>query len=326
MNDSKKCVFGSTYIIVPCFNEELNIKSFYQTVRDSVKDADCYLKSGFKFIFIDDGSKDNSLEVMRSLHGLDSSVHYVSFSRNFGKESGLLAGIRKALSLSDSDDDLFVVMDVDLQDPPSLLQQMLEILYSDTNIDIVATYREDRIGESRFRSFFAHCFYKFINKISEVEMKDGARDFRLMRKKVVEAISELGETQRFSKGIFMWVGFNTTWLAYHNVQRIYGSSKWHFTSLLKYAFEGIIAFTVVPLEVISGIGLIVFLLSIIAFLFLFIRALVFGDPVSGWPSLACLITLLSGVQLLSLGVIGLYLSKAYLEVKRRPAYFVSEEA
>lgn len=307
-------------IVVPCYNEQDSIQPFLQAtcpVLDGLASFD-----GWRIVFVNDGSADATLTQMRNAHAADPRVAYVSFSRNFGKEAGLLAGMEKSLALGASH---VVVMDVDLQDPPSLLPQMIERMET-TGCDIVATYRTTRAGEPPIRSWFARRFYALMGRFSDVEMRDGARDYRIMTRRVVEAIASMPENQRFSKGLFAWVGYHTEWIGYENIERTTGETHWSFFSLFGYALDGIIAFSVAPLIFISLLGLTVFALAMLFLVFIFIRALLFGDPVAGWPSLVCIVTLLSGLQLLSMGVLGLYLSKVYSEVKRRPVYLVAEES
>lgn len=307
-------------IVVPCYNEQDSIQPFLQAtcpVLDGLASFD-----DWRIVFVNDGSADATLTQMRNAHAADPRVAYVSFSRNFGKEAGLLAGMEKSLALGASH---VVVMDVDLQDPPSLLPQMIERMET-TGCDIVATYRTTRAGEPPIRSWFARRFYALMGRFSDVEMRDGARDYRIMTRRVVEAIASMPENQRFSKGLFAWVGYHTEWIGYENIERTTGETHWSFFSLFGYALDGIIAFSVAPLIFISLLGLTVFALAMLFLVFIFIRALLFGDPVAGWPSLVCIVTLLSGLQLLSMGVLGLYLSKVYSEVKRRPVYLVAEES
>lgn len=307
-------------IVVPCYNEQETIEAFLLATTPVLNSLSSF--DDWRIVLVDDGSRDDTLEVMRRAHAQDQRVAYVSFSRNFGKEAGILAGMEKALDLGASH---VVVMDVDLQDPPSLLPQMVERMEA-TGCDIVATYRTTRAGEPPIRSWFARRFYTLMGRFSDVEMRDGARDYRIMTRRVTEAIVGMPETQRFSKGLFAWVGFKTEWIGYENIERTAGDTHWSFFSLFGYALDGIIAFSVAPLTFISLLGLAFFVLSMLFLLFIFVRALLFGDPVAGWPSLVCIITLLSGLQLLSMGVLGLYLSKVYSEVKRRPMYLVAEQS
>lgn len=301
-------------IIVPCYNEEEAMPIFYEEI---VKVAKEMKKVDFEFIFVNDGSKDRTLEVARSLHEKDDRVRYVSFSRNFGKEAGMLAGLEASRG------DYVAIMDVDLQDPPYLLKEMYEILKND-NYDCVATRRVSRKGEPPIRSFFARCYYKLINKISKTEIVDGARDFRLMTRQMVNSVLELKEYNRFSKGIFSWVGYKTKWLEYKNVERVAGTTKWSFWKLFLYSLESIVAFSTVPLSIAAVMGILFCLIAFIMIIVIIIKTLTVGDPVAGWPSLVCIIFFVSGVQLFCLGVIGQYLAKTYLEVKNRPIYIVKE--
>lgn len=297
-------------IVVPCFNEEETILEFY-------KEISLLNLTNFELIFINDGSRDNTLNVIKSLVEKDEKVKYLSFSRNFGKEAALYAGLQH------SSGDYVVVMDVDLQDPPSLLPEMLHII-SSTDYDCVATRRVSRKGEPKIRSFFARLFYKIMNKISKIELVDGARDYRLMTRQMVDAILELNEYNRFSKGIFNWVGFNTKWLEYENIERVSGETSWSFWSLFKYSIEGIVAFTTVPLSISTFFGILFSIIAFLMIIFIVIRVLLYGDAVQGWPSLICVILLLGGVQLFSIGILGKYLEKTYLESKNRPIYVIKE--
>lgn len=312
---------GKLCIVVPCHNEEQSLPALFERMDLVEPMLSGWVEGAVEFVLVDDGSTDGTLAALRGLHAKRPSVHYVSFSRNFGKEAGLAAGLRKAMEL---DPGFVAVMDADLQDPPELLAQMFSKL--EEGFDVAAAYRTTRAGEPPVRSWFAERFYDVINRISDVEMKSGARDFRLMTARTVRAILSLPETSRFSKGIFSWVGFRTAWIAYENVEREHGSSSWSFFSLARYALDGIIAFSTVPLELISIFGLLVCLVALAFLVFVLVRALLFGDPVAGWPSLMCVILLLGGAILFGLGIVGLYLSKVYSEVKRRPLYVVAEEA
>ena len=301
-------------IVVPCYNEEESLPLFYQAIlemKSSLPEVD------FEFIFVNDGSKDNTLKIMRSLAQQDANVHYVSFSRNFGKEAALLAGLAHAQG------DYVAVMDADLQDPPALLPEMYETLQTKM-YDCVATRRVTRAGEPPIRSFFARMFYKLINKISKTEIVDGARDFRLMTRQMVNAILSVQEYNRFSKGIFGWVGFRTKWLEYKNIERAAGQTKWSFWKLFVYSLDGITAFSTVPLSVAAVMGMLFCFLAFAMLIFVFVRALIWGDPVGGWPSLVCIILFVGGIQLFCTGILGQYLSKTYLEVKRRPQYIIQE--
>lgn len=312
---------GSLCVVVPCHNEEESLPALFERM-DSVEPTLAEWAEGpVLYALVDDGSSDRTLEILRELHDRRPEVHYVSFSRNFGKEAGLAAGLRKAYDLGA---DFVAVMDADLQDPPELLAQMFSSISG--GCDVAAAYRTSREGEPPIRSWFANRFYDVINRISDVEMKSGARDFRLMTRRAVHAILSLPESSRFSKGIFSWVGFETAWIPYENVEREHGSSSWSFFSLAHYALDGIVAFSTVPLELISILGLLVCLVAMLFLVFVLVRALAFGDPVAGWPSLMCVILLLGGAILFGVGIVGLYLSKVYAEVKRRPLYVVREEA
>ena len=301
--------------IVPCFNEEEVIPIYYREMQKVRKQEEG--KIDFEIIFIDDGSKDKTLEVIKKLNEQDDSVHYVSFSRNFGKEAALYAGLEHAKG------EYVVTMDVDLQDPPYLIPEMIRCI-EEEGYDSVATRRVTRKGEPPIRSFFARRFYSLINKISDADIVDGARDFRMMKRSMVEAILSMPEYNRSTKGIFGWVGFNTKWLEFQNVERAAGETKWSCWKLFRYALEGIIAFSTAPLTVVSLIGVIVCAIAFLFLLFVVIRAAAFGDPVAGWPSLVCIVSFLSGIQLLGIGVVGMYLSKTYLETKKRPIYIKKE--
>lgn len=304
-------------LVVPCFNEEETIDIFY---REVMKYAD-KISAEVEFCFVDDGSADDTIKILRRLHREDDRVHYISFSRNFGKEAALYAGLQMAKG------DYVVLMDVDLQDPPSLLPEMWEILNNPgMDYDCVATLRTTRDGEPLVRSFFANMFYKLINELSSTEIVNGARDYRMMSRKMVDAIIADGEYNRFSKGIFSWVGFKTKWISYKNIERSAGETKWSFWKLFKYSVEGILAYTTIPLYLSSIIGILMCGVAFIALLFILLRAFIWGDPVAGWPSLVCIIMLLGGLILLSLGIIGLYIAKIYLETKKRQLYIIREEA
>lgn len=290
---------------------------FYQTIKDLEGKGELS-NVNIEFLFVDDGSRDNTLQVCRQLHKQDERVRYVSFSRNFGKEAGIYAGLEK------SKGDYVVIMDADLQDPPAMLPQMLEALESG-EYDCIATRRVDRKGEPPIRSFFARKFYRLMNKISSADIVDGARDYQMMTRKVVDAIVSMKEYNRFSKGIFGWVGFRRKWLEFENVERVAGETKWSFWKLFIYAIDGIVAFSTAPLIMASIFGLIMCLVAFLFIIVIIVRTLVFGDPTSGWPSMVCIILLVSGIQLLCMGILGQYLSKAYLETKNRPIYLVQEE-
>lgn len=304
-------------IVVPCYNEEETILSFYQEV---MKIKEQMPPLNFEFIFVNDGSSDNTLKQLKILENKDpKQVKYLSFSRNFGKEAALYAGLKHATG------DLITVMDADLQDPPSLLPEMYRLI-TEQNYDCIGTRRKNREGEPKIRSFFAKKFYKIINKISDVQIVDGARDFRLMTRQMVDAILELQEYNRFSKGLFSWVGFDTFYLEYENVERQEGKSSWSFGQLFMYSLDGIIAFSEFPLIISAVVGMLSFILAIIALIFIVVRALIFGDPTSGWPSLVCIILALGGLQLFCLGILGQYLGKTFLETKKRPIYILKEKS
>lgn len=303
-------------VIVSCFNEEKALPIFYKKIEE-VRIRD-FFDTDFEYVFIDDGSKDKTLEIIKDLASKDEKIKYISFSRNFGKEAAMFAGLETA------EGDYITLMDADLQDPPELLRKMYDIIVEE-GYDCVGTRRVSRKGEPPIRSFFARIFYKLINKMSNVEMVDGARDYRLMTKQMKAAIISMKEYNRYSKGLFSFVGFKTKWLEYENIERVAGETKWSFWKLFKYALEGITAFSTVPLVLASFIGLLFCLISFILIVVIIIKTLVFGDPTSGWPSLTCIIFMVSGIQLFSLGIIGQYLSKTYLEVKKRPIYIIREQ-
>ena len=300
-------------IIIPCYNEEDSIPLIY----NELKKVSNNMKYDFEFIFVNDGSIDNSLSVLKKLSAKDKQVKYIHFSRNFGKEAAMYAGLSK------SKGDYVTIMYADLQDPPSLLPEMLRLI-KEEGYDSVGTRRVSRKGEPKIRSFFARKFYKIINKLSKIEMVDGARDYRLMTRQMVNSILELKEYNRYSKGLFSFVGFNTYWLEYENVERVAGETKWSFWGLVKYAIEGIVAFSTLPLSIASLMGFIFCFVSFILIIIIIIKTLIFGDPTSGWPSLVCIIFFVSGIQLFCLGIIGKYLSKTYLETKNRPIYIIKE--
>lgn len=303
-------------VIVPCYNEEENVEDFYEELMKN---------SGFfeseqlqvEILYIDDGSRDRTAEVVKALAQKDKRVHLISFSRNFGKEAAIYAGLERAKG------EYAVLMDVDLQDPPALLPEMFGHLKE--GYHSVATRRVTRKGEPPIRSFFARMFYRLMNKMSKTEIVDGARDYRLMKRPVIDAILSMAEYNRFTKGIFGWVGFETKWLEYENIERKKGETKWSFWKLFLYSLDGITAFSTVPLALASIMGVLFCLFAFLLIIITIVRKLVFGDPTSGWPSLVCIISLVGGVQLFCLGIVGQYLSKAYMEVKRRPIYLVKEE-
>lgn len=302
-------------LVVPCFNEEEAIPLFYEEICRIQKELS---ELEIEFRFVDDGSKDGTLEQIKRLRNKDERVHYVSFSRNFGKEAALYAGLVSAQG------DYIVTMDVDLQDPPEYLPKMYFAI-KEEGYDCVATRRSDRKGEPPIRSFFARKFYKIINRMSNTEIVDGARDYRMMTRKVVEAVISDREYNRFTKGIYSWVGFKTKWLEYKNIERSAGKTKWSFWKLFLYSIDGILAYTTAPLSIASVLGIGFCFVSFISLCVIFFRALLFGDPVAGWPSTICIIMLLGGIQLFCMGIIGLYLSKTYLETKRRPIYLIREQ-
>lgn len=301
-------------IVVPCYNEEKSLPIFYEELK---KHTDSFENAEFEFIFVNDGSFDKTLEIIKNLNQTDSRIKYISFSRNFGKESAIYAGLEKSTG------DFVTIMDADLQDPPSLLAEMYKSV-TEENFDAVGTRRVTRKGEPIIRSFFAKLFYKLINKMSKIEMVDGARDYIFMKRIVVDSILSLQEYNRYSKGLFSFVGFNVKWIEYENVQRVAGETKWSFWKLVSYALEGITAFSTTPLIFSSLLGLMFCLISFIFIVVIIIKTLWLGDPTSGWPSLVCIIFMVSGIQLFSLGIIGQYLSKTYLEVKKRPIYIIKE--
>ena len=297
-------------IVVPCYNEEEMLQIFYKEVSDNLKNIK------WNVIFVNDGSNDNTLEVIKELKNSYDNVKYISFSRNFGKESAIYAG------LDYSTEDYVVLMDADLQDPPSLNPKMMEYI---KEYDIVGTRRVTRKGEPFIRSFFARLFYKIANKITKIELVDGARDFRLMKREVVNAILDLKEYNRFSKGIFQWVGFETKWLEYENIERQKGESSWSFWELFKYSIEGIVSFTTAPLHIATITGIFFSIIAFLAIIVIVIKTLLFGEHVEGWPSTVSIILFLSGIQLFAAGIIGEYLAKIYLESKKRPIYIIKEK-
>ena len=300
-------------IITPCYNEEATIHYFYEETKKYLDTMDV----DYEIIFVNDGSKDKTVEECLKVKEKDNNVKILNFSRNFGKEAAMYAGLNEAKG------DLVVIMDTDLQDPPKLLPEMYNILQSN-EYDSVATYRINRKGEPPIRSFFARMFYKMINKMIDVEIVDGARDYRMMKRPMVDAIISMNEYHRFSKGIFAWVGFNTKYLEYENVERVAGETKWSFWKLFKYAIDGIVGFTTLPLRLATFTGIAVSMFGFLYMLYIVVKALVFGDPVAGFPSLIVIITLLGGIQLLFLGIIGEYLAKTYMEIKKRPIYIIKE--
>lgn len=302
-------------VIIPCYNEEEALPFLYEEL-DKVTKA--MPEQEFEFIFVNDGSKDRTLDMFRELRDRDSRVRFISFSRNFGKEAAIYAGLEA------SSGNYVAMIDADLQDPPMLIAEMYRILQIEKDYDCVATRREDRKGEPMLRSFFAKKFYQLINNISDTKMMDGARDFRLMTRQMVDSILELKEYNRFSKGIFGWVGFNTKWISYENVERVAGNTKWSFWGLFFYSLEGIVAFSTRPLAIASLFGVLFFFISLVMIFVIVIKTLIWADPVQGYPSTICIIFFIGGIQLLCLGILGQYLSKMYLEMKRRPIYIVRE--
>lgn len=301
-------------LIIPCYNEESCLPAFDSEIAKVVKRMPEY---EFEILFVNDGSVDGTLPLIRGFAEKRSYVRYLSFSRNFGKEAAMYAGFTNATG------DYVAVMDADLQDPPELLPEMVKILESG-EYDSVATRRVDRAGEPPIRSFFARMFYKLINKISDADVVDGARDYRLMKREMVDVIVEMGERNRFSKGIFGWIGFRTYWYAFENVERAAGETKWNFWKLFKYSIDGIISFSQMPLNIASWMGVACTGISLLAILFIVVRRLIFGDAVQGWASNMCVMIFIGGVQLFCLGVIGQYIGKTYVETKKRPHYIVSE--
>ncbi len=308
---------GLLTVICPCYNEEESVELFHQEV---MKNTDFFREKGLELeiMFVDDGSRDGTLAEIKKLRERDERVHFVSFSRNFGKEAAMYAGLEKARG------DYAVIMDVDLQDPPSLLPEMYS--YIEEGYDSVATRRVTRKGEPPIRSFFARRFYGLMKMISKTEIVDGARDYRLMTRQMVDAILSMGEYNRFTKGIYGWVGFRTKWLEYENVERARGETKWNFWKLLLYSIEGITAFSTAPLSIAAFVGALFCLIAFAMIIFIIVRKMIFGDPVSGWPSLVCIILMTGGVQFFCTGILGQYLAKTYLEVKKRPIYLAKEEA
>ena len=297
-------------VIVPCFNEEDSLPFFYEEINKVSNEMN---EVSFEFLFVDDGSKDRTLSILKEYAFKDERVKYISFSRNFGKEAAIYAGLKNSCG------DYVVIMDADLQDPPSLLPKMYQAV-SEEGYDSAATRRVSRKGEPPVRSFFARLFYKIMNRISDADIMDGARDYRLMNRKMVDAILSMCEYNRFSKGIFGWIGFDTKWIEYENVERVAGETKWSFWKLFKYSIEGITAFSIEPLQIASVFGVLFSFIALIMIIVIIVRTLVFGDPTSGWPSLVCIIMLIGGIQLLCIGILGQYLAKTYLETKNRPIY------
>lgn len=304
-------------IIIPCYNEEKSLPHFYHEIKKVMQELCIKELIQYELLFIDDGSKDNTLTLLNQYSEQDNRVNYISFSRNFGKEAAIFAGLQHSIG------DYVAIMDADMQDPPSLLPEMYRILLEE-DYDNVATRRVSRKGEPVIRSFFARLFYKIINKISNADIVDGARDFRLMKRSMVNAILSMEEYNRFSKGLFGWVGFKTKWIPYLNVERVAGETKWSFWKLFLYSIEGIVAFSTVPLSIASVLGMLLCMFSFLAVGIIIGRTLLFGDPVQGWPSLVCIITLIGGIQLFCMGIMGQYLAKTYLETKHRPIYIIAK--
>ena len=303
-------------VVVPCFNEEEALPVYYREMCKVMKNMS---DVEFELLFVDDGSKDATLAFLKGLNETDARCRYLSFSRNFGKEAALYAGLKNAQG------DYVATMDVDLQDPPGLLPAMYRILVEE-DYDSVATRRSTRTGEPRIRSFLSESFYKFINSISKTEIVNGARDYRLMKRKMVDAVLGMSEYNRFSKGIFEWVGFRTKWLEFQNVGRCAGETKWSVKKLFFYSLEGITGFSVAPLSLAAVVGVLFCLLAFFMILVIVVRTVIWGDPVSGWPSLACIIFMVSGIQLFCTGIVGQYLSKTYLETKHRPIFILKDSS
>lgn len=301
-------------VIVPCYNEEEALHYYYQEMSRVMSLMNTY---DFELLFINDGSRDQTLDIIKELANKDKRIKYISFSRNFGKEAAMYAGFENSTG------DYVCLMDADLQDPPKLLPEMVKAI-EEEGYDSAATRRVTRKGEPPIRSFFARMFYKIMNKISDTELMDGARDYRLMTRQFVNSLLDMKEYNRFSKGLFGWVGYKTKWIEFENVERVAGETKWSFWKLLVYAVDGAVAFSTAPLAIASVLGMLMLLVSFVFIIFIIIRTLIFGDPVSGWPSLVCLITLIGGIQIFCVGILGEYLSKVYLETKGRPIYIVKD--
>lgn len=303
-------------VIIPCYNEEEALCVYYHEMKQVMEEMD---EVEFELLFIDDGSKDKTLDILKEMNAKDDRCKFYSFSRNFGKEAAMYAGLSYVLG------DYAAIMDVDLQDPPALLPQMYDILKTG-EYDCVATKRSTREGEPMIRSFLSESFYRFVNKISKTEIVSGARDYRLMSRKMVDAVLEMSEYNRFSKGIFQWVGFRTKWLEYENIPRCAGETKWSVRKLFIYSLEGITGFSVAPLSLASVVGVVFFGISMLMIVIIVVRTLIWGDPVAGWPSLVCIIFLVSGIQLFCTGIVGEYLSKTYLETKHRPIFILKDSS
>ena len=304
-------------VIVPCYNEQEALPFFFEAIGKIAGKMKQEYNVDYEFVFVDDGSRDRTLEILRDFAKKDERVKYISFSRNFGKESAIYAGLEHVTG------DYISMMDADLQDPPELLMEMYQEIKKG-EYDCIGTRRVTRKGEPPIRSFFAHCFYKLMNKISKAEIVDGARDFRLMTRQMVNAILDVKEYNRFSKGIFGWVGFKTKWLEYENIERVAGNTKWSFWKLFLYSLDGIVAFSTVPLSVASAVGMLFLFIDFIMIVFIIAKTLIFGDPVAGYQSMMCVMFFIGGIQLFSIGVLGQYLSKTYLETKNRPIYIIKE--
>ena len=301
-------------VIVPCYNEEEALHYYYQEMARVMTLMNTY---DFELLFVNDGSRDQTLDIIKELANDDKRIKYISFSRNFGKEAAMYAGFENSTG------DYVCLMDADLQDPPKLLPEMVKAI-EEEGYDSAATRRVTRKGEPPIRSFFARMFYKIMNKISDTELMDGARDYRLMTRQFVNSLLDMKEYNRFSKGLFGWVGYKTKWIEFENVERVAGETKWSFWKLLVYAVDGAVAFSTAPLAIASVLGMLMLLVSLVFIIFIIIRTLIFGAPVSGWPSLVCIITLIGGIQIFCVGILGEYLSKVYLETKRRPIYIVKD--
>ena len=304
-------------IIIPCYNEEAALPYFFSEIRKVADNMTATYELCFEFIFVNDGSKDGTLNLLREFAAEDNRVRYISFSRNFGKEAAMYAGFQHAAG------DFAVLMDADLQHPPDMLEEMY-LAITEEGFDIAAARRVSRKGEPPIRSFFARCFYRLINKISRAEFVDGASDFRMLSRRAADALLEMREYNRFSKGIFGWVGFQTKWIPYENVERVAGETNWSFWKLFLYSLDGIIAFSTAPLTVAFVVGVLFCLAAFIGIVIIVVKTLIWGDPVAGFPTLACLLLLIGGSIQLSLGIIGQYLAKTYLETKRRPVYIIAE--
>lgn len=306
-------------LVVPCYNEEETVKIFYD---ESIKVVNELIEKNkiatYEYVFVDDGSKDGTLEEFKKLREGDTNVHFVSFSRNFGKEAAIYAGLEKSRGK------FVATLDVDLQDPPALIPEMIDAILNE-NFECAATRRVNRKGEPPIRSFFARCFYGIMKKFTDIEVVSGARDFRIMTRKYVDAVLSLCERNRFSKGIFPWVGFKTKWFEFKNIERSAGATKWSFWKLFKYSLDGIIGFSTKPLALASFLGIISLLLAFLGIVFIIVRKILFGDPTSGWPSMICIILLLAGLQLFTTGILGQYIAKIYTEIKQRPIYIAQEE-